>query len=182
MNLSLSKAVVYENQQLIFSFNSKYFSWLNEAITEELAIRLTNEAVVNPPAFFERPAEYVRKNREQMAEQGMDEEAIREFFPAQQKPEQGGYQVYWYPSAYKEERNKMWDIIERLAKANTISQDAGEFDMDAEREKIFNQFARSAFNGDVLLIGRSIEKTFGKGTFRKLGEGDFSFLTDSTQP
>lgn len=40
------------------------------------------------------------------------------------------------------------------------------------REAVENLFLDAQFTGNLLKIGRLIEKTFGKGSFRKLGEGN----------
>ena len=39
-----------------------------------------------------------------------------------------------------------------------------------DKEEVFDLFASAALTGNLLTIGKLIDKTFGLGTFRKIGE------------
>lgn len=41
-----------------------------------------------------------------------------------------------------------------------------------DREEIFEVFAKGMMTGNILPVGRLIEKTFGNGTLRRIGELD----------
>jgi hypothetical protein len=43
-------------------------------------------------------------------------------------------------------------------------------DMYEDKEAVFREFLKANFNGNLLTIGRLIEKTFGEGSFRDLGD------------
>lgn len=47
------------------------------------------------------------------------------------------------------------------------NKNAGSF---ASREEVFNLFARAVMTGRLLSVARLLEKTYGKGSFRELGE------------
>ncbi len=40
------------------------------------------------------------------------------------------------------------------------------------QDEVFEEFAKGMMTGNILPVGRLIERTFGKGTFRKIGELD----------
>jgi len=44
--------------------------------------------------------------------------------------------------------------------------------MFTDPEEVFEAFARGMMTGNPLEIGRLVDGTFGKGTFRKIGEMD----------
>lgn len=61
-----------------------------------------------------------------------------------------------------EEIEKLDQIIEKVYLENKDSFES--------EEGVFNLFARAVMNGSLLPIARLIEKTYGKGSFRELGE------------
>jgi hypothetical protein len=63
---------------------------------------------------------------------------------------------------YAQERRKLNNLIEGLLEENK--------DRFSSREEVFEMFARAVMTGRLLPIARLIEKTFGKGSFRELGE------------
>jgi len=67
---------------------------------------------------------------------------------------------------YHKERKKLQEIILSIYKTTPNS----------TPESIFNEFAKAHFTGNYLPIARLIEKTFGKGGFRKLAEETASNL------
>lgn len=63
---------------------------------------------------------------------------------------------------YGAERRKLKNIIAAIYAAHK--------DQFGSEEAVFNRFAEAIFTGRLLKIARLVEKTFGKGAFRKLGE------------
>lgn len=66
--------------------------------------------------------------------------------------------------SYEREREELWKIIEYIFKRSARNK---EFQ---SKEDIFCLFAKSVLTGRLLPLVRIIEKTFGKGSFRKLGK------------
>lgn len=67
---------------------------------------------------------------------------------------------------YRRQRQMLDSLIDKVWKANS--------DKFKERREVFDIFVRAYMNGNMLPMGRLIEKTFGKGSFRKIGELDMS--------
>lgn len=66
------------------------------------------------------------------------------------------------PREYKQEREKLNKLIDELYEGNR--------DRFNNREEVFDVFARAVMTGRLSPVARLIEKTFGKGSFRELGE------------
>ncbi len=62
---------------------------------------------------------------------------------------------------YHKERQQFNDLVDRLYEKNK--------DDFQSREQVFNLFAVATLTGRLLPVARLIEKTFGKGSFRKIG-------------
>lgn len=156
-----------------------YFRWLNEAITEELAIRMTNEIIDAPPSWFKELAERIQAGRKILMEKQKHiyGEDPSEILPAKPDVKSGSRIFIWTKELpYKNDRNLLWKMIDKIAESNMAEEDIEGGDKDAEREKIFDQFATAMFNGNLLPIGRQMEKTFGRGSLKRLGEEDFLLL------
>ena len=67
-----------------------------------------------------------------------------------------------YGSSYRSERERLYTMLEEIQKANSE-----EF---KSTDEVFNVFARAQLSGRLLPLARLIEKTYGKGSFRKLGK------------
>lgn len=65
---------------------------------------------------------------------------------------------------YPKERLQFDELIDKIYEKNREDEDF------KDREEVFNLFARATMSGRLLTLVRLIEKTFGKGAFRKLGE------------
>ncbi|MFA6476539.1 MAG: hypothetical protein WCV68_03970 [Candidatus Paceibacterota bacterium] len=63
---------------------------------------------------------------------------------------------------YKKNREKLWQIIDDIFSASS-----GRFE---DREEVFKIFTEAYLNGDVLFLAKLVESTYGKGSFRRLGE------------
>ena len=64
------------------------------------------------------------------------------------------------------EREKLEKLVEELWQRNQ--------DKFQDKDEVLDLFIDAQINGNLLKVGRLIEKTFGKGIFRKIGEYDFS--------
>ena len=54
-------------------------------------------------------------------------------------------------------------------------------DQFSNRDEVFERFASAVITGSVLPIGRLIEKTFGKGSYRRLGKGETLVPAEPTE-
>ena len=74
----------------------------------------------------------------------------------------------------EDKKNLLNSRAEEMAKLEALIDGLWEGNKDRfkTREDLENLFFESQFTGNLLKIGRLIEKTFGKGSFRKLGEGN----------
>ena len=76
------------------------------------------------------------------------------------RKESSRHDVHFY--SYFKERAALKKLIQTLYEKN-------EDEFESE-EEVFNLFAKAAISGRLLPVARLIEKTFGKGSFRELGE------------
>jgi hypothetical protein len=83
-------------------------------------------------------------------------------FKAKLPKEDGTLSYFWIKYSYEQERQALNLLIDKLVERNP---DAGK-----DHEAWFDMFASGMFTGHLLEIARTVEKTFGQGTFRKLGE------------
>jgi hypothetical protein len=74
----------------------------------------------------------------------------------------------------EDKKNLLNSRVEEMAKFEALIDGLWEENKDRfkTREDLEDLFFESQFTGSLLKIGRLIEKTFGKGSFRKLGEGN----------
>lgn len=70
--------------------------------------------------------------------------------------------VDMYYDRYGNEKSRLDDIFEEILKKNP-----GDF---KDKDEVFDVFCKAAFTGNLIPAARIIEKTFGKGSFRKFGE------------
>ncbi len=151
----------------------EYFRNFNEAMTEELAKRLFG-GISGHDIFEEEAAETKKaissKKQVKISEQELvpredivyaEEwggltlgEKIKSFFGRGKK----GYLLF----GYKRERAVLNNLIDKLFEKNK--------DKFSGREEVFKLFAAGYMTGNIMPLGRLVEKTFGKGTLRELGE------------
>lgn len=147
----------------------RYFSNLNEAITEELVKKFVcDQSVRENPLFKDEFAETERLRREygEVASYESGEKFFIEDVYWAKEIEEGKLRgrIFTYP----QERRILNVLIDRLFEINR-----GQF---KEREQVFDVFAKAMFSGNILPLGRLIDGTFGKGVFRKIGELDDSLV------
>lgn len=151
----------------------QYFNNLNEAVTEELAKRLFGGIADHP--IFEQERRQTKKiigRTERIETEGRDfipkddivyarreggktwKEKLKDFFT--------GKKEFFFTFSYGRERAVLNALIDKLFEKNQ--------DKFKEREEVFNLFVTGYMTGNIMPLGRLIEKTFGKGTLRRLGE------------
>lgn len=142
-------------------FNSehtkRFFRDLDEAMVEELAARFDARYFSKIPALtsdIARRADF----RETAKPDRQDEIAA---VVSTQSPD-GRWKTTAQSWRYESPRRVLRDLIAKLYAAHP--------DQFASEEAVFNLFAKAVFTGKLLELGRLVEKTLGKGAFRKLGE------------
>lgn len=156
-----------------------YFVNLNEAVTEEMTKRFAAKLFGNP--LFNEEARQTKEviTRYPRAVTGSGEplfdndtfyaeiegkkswgEAVGRLFGAQEKPKKITTEGF----AYQSERKILNTLIDKILERNQ--------DKFQDREEVFEIFAKGMMTGNILPIGRLIEKTFGNGTLRQIGKLD----------
>lgn len=126
-------------------------------LTEMVVEKLTKEFVekIRTESDFKEEFDYIE---EQLAERG-------ESRPWGGYMEVGfddtGKEIWHLSEAYKEEVERFEGILSEMATQNP---------QFASSEEVFYIFVRGLLSGRLLEIARLLEKTYGKGAFRKLGE------------
>ena len=67
-----------------------------------------------------------------------------------------------YYLGYVFEKERLWDLLTEIYRKNK--------DRFENIDDVFDLFAKTIFTGKLINVARLIEKTFGKGSFRKIGE------------
>ncbi|MEK7665250.1 MAG: hypothetical protein AAB361_03940 [Patescibacteria group bacterium] len=136
-----------------------YFVDVDEAITEELMKRFDAECFDAIPALAKD-----LEDREKWIKKSVKGDKISYITTTTTKEESSMYYttIRAQPYQYKEEREKLWQIINDICEKKP--------DDFKSEEEVFNVFANTYFTGNLLQTVRLIEDTYGKGFFRKLGE------------
>jgi hypothetical protein len=122
-----------------------FFGKLDEAVIEELAITFsTNHLTKN---------EWLRKDLEE--HEGYSSNVL------EITKDKNGNAVF-VSHAYEQERTSLRYLVNDLFEKNQ--------DQFNAPDEVFLLFAKGALTGNVLELARLIEKTYGKGWFRKIGE------------
>lgn len=116
------------------------FADMDEAVVDELAIR-TLTAIIDNFGAANLPPEI--KNQ-------LKAEYEKEGFPD------------IYISTYGPEKLRLRDMVIEIYNKNK-----GKF---KTADEVFNLFAQAVFTGNLIPVARLVEKTFGKGSFRTIGE------------
>lgn len=155
-----------------------YFKNLNEATIEELSKRFYFQRLKDDP-FFKKETEELEKIRknilsraktEQERKEAMDiaevrplrkgeikRKSIKEFFSWRNLRVIHGFE-------YPQQRIILDNLIDKLYQKNQ--------DKFKDREEVFDVFAKSMLSGNLLPVGKLVDRTLGKGVFRKIGELD----------
>ncbi len=143
-----------------------YFLGLDEAITAEIGKRLFNQLIENK--IF---TEEIRWLRSEKAKLLIKDLSIIFNFPEDE--------IFWINENYEfnfdlENSNniRIFEFYHQRKVLNYLCEEIQkEFsDQYPNKEAVFNEFFKAYFNGKLLTIARLVEKTFGEGSFRLLGQ------------
>ena len=136
------------------------FHKLNESVITELEIRFEDRYIAQWPELQEEISarnEYIK----QVAKRDeVNIERVKETVAWVKTDGSGGYRWVSYP--YHVERQQFNALVDELYEKNK--------DDFESREQVFDLFADATLTGRLLPVARLIEKTFGKGSFRMIGE------------
>jgi hypothetical protein len=158
----------------------KYFTALNEAVTEELTNSVVREHLDDPlfaeetkttKALAERYSAYAKTSSGEplfnddtyyarVVPRSPWREAIGRLVGVSQK----SGTIETRRSGYPRERKMLGALIDALFARNPAR--------FQRRDQVFDLFAKGMMTGNLLPLGRLIDSTFGKGTFRRIGELD----------
>ena len=149
----------------VFSRDGKHlrFRNLDEAVIEKMTKKYTSEIFKYPP--FKRLKEEMEQTKQLRKKGGyattkdgkplFDEDT----FYAEVNKEKN-IQVNEF--SYKEERVILNNLIDKIFDRNS--------DRFKKREEVFEVFEKAMMTGNIFPLGKLIDGTFSKGTFRKLGD------------
>lgn len=162
----------------------KRFRELDEALTENLAVELTNEVVTQHRLdTFEDVVRqqliYVLSRRSTVRTRALHERAKELGLPYFSRGTEDGHKrmndvitallqegvVYKYPSPYQS-YGKERKVLDRLIMV--LARKCPEY--EGKEEELRKLFYEAKFSGSMLKIGRLIERTLYKGTFRLIAE------------
>lgn len=151
------------------SISPEYFRWMNEAVIEELTkifvqacIRAgkwrteyqSTQAILSGPDVPEK----IKTNQSDCFFASKRPQSFID--RSAKKPQnQPAYEVAHY--GYPEDRTALNILITTLYEKNR--------DQFQSREQVFDVFARTMLDDNFLPLGRLIERTLGKGSFKKIG-------------
>jgi hypothetical protein len=136
------------------------FNDLDESVITELAIRFEKTYMAQ---WLELTTELRARDEfiERMASRdSVSLEEVGKVVARISRDKTSGYNWVSYP--YHKERQQFNSLIDELYAKNE-----GDFE---SREEVFELFAKATLAGRLLPVARLIEKTFGKGSFRMIGE------------
>lgn len=148
------------------SGESKYFSVINEAITEELSKKLIKSGkLANHPVF----AEEINTTKEIMGRYpvgniatNIDDIYLAKVFNSSNELVSNKVTVGRKEFSYEDERKFLNTLIEEIFDGNR--------EKFKDKQEIFDIFVKTVFGGRLTQIGKLIDETFGRGSFRKIGE------------
>lgn len=157
----------------------EYFRNVNEAVTEELTKRFIGE-FFRDPLFVEEinKTNDVKKKyphtRTSSGEILFDEDVFyaemrskaqrRVIDSLSENGDDLDLEISTENFTYKQERKIFYILIDKLYTKNPS--------IFKNREEVFETFAKGMITGNILPVGRLIDTTFGKGTFRQIGDLD----------
>ncbi len=138
-----------------------YFKDVDESIIEELVIRFDSRYFSQIPQLAIEVEER-RKARDELAHKEGDNSAKEIAYLQQGKNENGKEIQYLVSYTYPDERRIFNDLVDDIFEKNKST--------FTSREEVFKVFATAIMTGRLLPVARLIEGTYGKGSFRELGE------------
>jgi len=154
-----------------------YFRHIDEGLTEMISKQLIEKLKAENHTLFKRDIE----ETERVKQEYRDNKEVTEFFAsgdilsAHFLPENDpnrlmGFNIKYIPYAYKGQRDCIGELMDKIYKKNS--------DQFTDTDEIYRLFVKGKLEGNYLSIGRIIDQTYGKGTFRKLGEVSSAELPD----
>lgn len=131
----------------------EHFKALNEAVTEKLAILISRGIIVK--------TKILEKDFQILDDMYGKEKSPEIYFLTTIINEEGNAEFSWGRS-YPELLEKFEEVCYELYQKNR--------DRFRSADDVFQVFAQAYCTGKLLTLARLIEKTYGKGAFRKLGE------------
>lgn len=158
---------------IIRSGSFLHFRELNEAVTEELAIRFNREyfnkleytrpEVEHHLNTLQTQLESSEKALTSIKNPGPSEKRYWESNIERIKKQLSEFNSAAYiEEAYIDERTKLYGMIDDIFNANK--------DQFTDKEEVFKIFAKAMLKGRLLPLARILDKTYGKGSFSKLAE------------
>lgn len=136
------------------------FNKLNESIITELQIRFEMAHMTDWPEL-EREMRRRDAHAKYVSERDNKSiDSVRRSIAHIQEESTSVYKSFTYP--YFNERKEFNFMVDEIFNKNPSDFES--------REDVFNVFARATITGRLLPVARLIEKTFGKGSFRIVGE------------
>ncbi len=133
-----------------------YFHEVNEAVTAELTKRFCEEYF----GLITALAEDVKKRDEfRIGTKKVDATEVMAIY--NNKDSDGMWHATSEDYPYADERKNGWTIMKEIQEKNP--------DKFKDAEEVFRIFTEAYFTGNKLKIAKLVEKTFGKGFFRRLG-------------
>ncbi|MFA6131500.1 MAG: hypothetical protein WC702_00315 [Patescibacteria group bacterium] len=144
----------------VFDVNGRsFFREIDEAVVTELAIEFDQEFFSKTKGLKDEVA-----LRDQIFSEAAPDPSkrrlVRKIIEHPENEEDRRFQIFSYK--YGEERKKFWEIVKEIFEKNR--------DEFTTEEDVFNLFVQACMTGRLLPLARIYEKTFGPGSFRKLGE------------
>jgi len=142
----------------------EYFRNLNEAVTEELTKRFYFQQLKNEPSFEKEvgEVEQIREKWLAKAKTEEDKTIAMDIAELRSSDKKGTKAVLSF--TYWDERNILNNLIDKLYQKNQQK--------FHDREEVFDLFAKAMLGGNLLPVGKLVDRTFGPGVFRKIGESD----------
>lgn len=148
----------------------EYFRWMDEAVTEELTKKFIQTCIKvgkwrteydSTRDILSRPElpEYIRSNASEIFFASKQPRSWADRLKRRATDKNTNYEFRGY--GYAEERTALNMLLSTLYEKNR--------DQFQSREQVFDVFARAMLDGTLLPLGRLIERTFGKGLFKKVG-------------
>ena len=136
-----------------------YFRNLNEALTEEIAIQLTQQY---EQSKFQDEIHVIEEFKKwATSTENSNVENIDEILTVLELPN-GVDRIYY--RGYISARSIYQTLFQKISEANP--------NVFPSPEEVRRLFVDAQMTGNILPIGRLIDKTYGKGTFRTIGEKD----------
>ncbi len=140
-----------------------YFHNLDESVIAELTMRFDWEFFPEIPQLEEECRRREEIVNAESRRSGRSAEGLkRKVANVETKRLESDYMVTLQGYSRDKEREEFNTLVDDLYERNK-----SEF---SSREEIFGLFAKAIMNGRLLPVARLVEKTFGKGSFREIGE------------